>query len=205
GMDHTAGRLALAEAAVQSALRLRPVSGEAHLALAQLLYLGYRDYDGARKELGFAGRALPNEPLVSVLAGLIDRRQGRWEQSTREMERGLELDPRNIFILQQLSFTYEYTRRYVEMAAVLDRVLKITPNDSTTRVQRAFVELESRADLRPLHSAIEAVVAGNPNAGPTIADRWMFLAFCERGKTQLQRALSAVPPEGFQNASVAFP
>src|SRR5262249_21639986 len=55
------------------------------------------------------------------------------------------------------------------------------------------------------HSAIEAVVAGNPNAGPTIADRWMFLAFCERGKTQLQRALSAVPPEGFQNASVAFP
>jgi TolB-like protein/class 3 adenylate cyclase/Tfp pilus assembly protein PilF len=204
-MDHTPARLALAEAAVQNALRLGPDSGEAHLALAQHLYLGYRDYDGARKELALAGRALPNEPFVLVLAGLIDRRQGRWEESTQELERGLELDPRNIFILQQLSFSYEYMRRYVEMAAVLDRVLTIAPKDGTTRVERAFVELQSRADLRRLHSAIEAVIAEDPTAGATIADKWIILAFYERDKAELQRALSSVPPEGVQDASVSFP
>ena len=205
GMDHTPDRLALADGAVQTALGVGPNSGEGHLALAQHLYLGYRDYDGARKQLDLARRALPNEPLVSVLAGLIDRRQGRWEQSTREMERGLELDPRNIFILQQLSFTYEYTRRYLEMAAVLERVLSVVSNDAPSRVERAFVELESRADLRPLRSAIAAVVAEDPGAGPKIADKWITLALYDRDKAELERGLKSVPPEGFQDASVAFP
>jgi TolB-like protein/Tfp pilus assembly protein PilF len=205
GIDHTPTRLALAQAAVQNALRLGPHSGEAHVALAQHLYWGHRDYDGARKELALARRPLPNEPLVFVLAGLIDRRQGRWEQSTQELERALGLDPRNILILQQISFSYEYMRRYAETAAVLDRVLSIAPKDENTRVARASVELESRADLRPLRSTIEAVVAEDPNAGATISDRWIFLAFCERDKTELQRALSSVPPEGFRSAGVSFP
>jgi tetratricopeptide (TPR) repeat protein len=104
GFDHTPARLALADAAVQAALRLRPNAGEAHLALAQHLYWGYRDYDRARQELAIARRALPNEPLALVLAGYIDRRQGRWDESTRELESALELDPRNLFILQQMFY-----------------------------------------------------------------------------------------------------
>jgi serine/threonine-protein kinase len=198
GMDHTPKRLALAEAAVQNAVGLAPDSGEAHLALAQHRYWAYRDYDGARKELELAGRALPNEPLVLILAGLIDRRRGEWERSTQQLERALQVDPGNIYILQQLSFSYAYTRRFVEMAAVLDRVLGIAPKEANTRVQRAEVELQSRADLRPLRSTIEAVIGEDP-------DRWVNLALCERDKAALHRALSSLPPEGFQNASVAFP
>ena len=44
-------RLALAEAAIESAFRLRPDAGEAHLARAEHLYRGHRDYDGALAEL----------------------------------------------------------------------------------------------------------------------------------------------------------
>ena len=44
-------RLAMAEAAVQVALRLRPDAGEAHLARAEHLYRGYLDHDGALAEL----------------------------------------------------------------------------------------------------------------------------------------------------------
>src|SRR6266404_2502094 len=40
GYDHTAARLALAEAAVQAATRVRPDAGETHLARAQFLYHG---------------------------------------------------------------------------------------------------------------------------------------------------------------------
>src|SRR4029077_5351495 len=46
GVDHTSGRLALGEAAVQAASRLRPDAGETHLLRGQNLYWGYRDYDG---------------------------------------------------------------------------------------------------------------------------------------------------------------
>ena len=174
GLDHTAERLALADAAVQTTLRLRPNSGEAHLALAQHLYWGYRQYDRALQELAIARRALPNEPLILVLAGFIDRRQGRWEQSIQELESALEFDPRNLFTLQQISFNYEFLRRFADMAVVLDRVLTIAPKDVNTRVQRAVVDLEWRADPRPLHSVIQNIVAEDPKAAGNISDRWDF-------------------------------
>ena len=102
GLDHTPSRRALAEAAVNAAARLRPEAGETHLARADVLYRCYLDYDGARSELTLAQRALPNNAQVLILIGYIDRRQGRWSESVQEMERALELDPRNWFYLQQI-------------------------------------------------------------------------------------------------------
>src|SRR5207237_5869051 len=146
GSDHTPTRLALANTAIQTALRLRPDSGEAHLALAEHLYRGYRDHEQALAELALARRALPNDPLVFELTGFITRRQGRWEESTTDLKRALELDPRNLFLLQQLSFTYELQRRYRELAEVLDRALKLVPSDPDTRLVRALIDLAERAD-----------------------------------------------------------
>ena len=59
GFDRTPARLALAEAAVQAATRLRPDADETHLARAQYLYDGRRDYSGALAQLEIARRALP--------------------------------------------------------------------------------------------------------------------------------------------------
>src|SRR5436190_2144430 len=72
-MGDTPARLALAKAAIDSAFRLRPDSGEAHLALAWHLYLGYADWDRARAELALAQKNLPNNPRVYHLAGRMDR------------------------------------------------------------------------------------------------------------------------------------
>ena len=205
GIDHTPARLALAEATVQTMLRLRPDSGEAHLALAQHLYWGYRDYDRARAELAIARRALPNEPLVLVLAGYIDRRQGRWEESIRELERALELDPRNLFILQQISFSYRNLRRYQEMAATLDRVITIAPNDINTRIQRALVDLEWRADTEPLHSAFQKLMAEDPPAAATLIAQWMLLALCERDAAAARQVLATMSPEGSEELGFKYP
>src|SRR5437588_3137922 len=152
GADHTPARLAMADAAIQSLLRLRPNSGEAHLAVAKHLYWGYLDYDRAREELAAAQRALPNEPISFLLLGYVDRRQGRWEESIKNMQHAFELDPRNILILQQISLSYRYLRRYDDMVAILDRALKLNPKDVPARIYRATVELDQRADTKPLHS-----------------------------------------------------
>src|SRR5436190_23164506 len=67
GSDHTPVRLALAEAALQAATRLRPDAAETHLARAQYLYYGLRDYAGALAQLEIARRGLHNDPrLVEV-------------------------------------------------------------------------------------------------------------------------------------------
>src|SRR5438093_8435812 len=76
GLDHTSARLALAEAALQAASRLRPDAGETHLARGQNLYWGYLDYDGALAELEVARQTLPNDARIFRWTGLIQRRQG---------------------------------------------------------------------------------------------------------------------------------
>ena len=205
GSDHTPARLALANTAIQTALRLRPGSSEAHLALAEHFYRGYRDYEHALAELTLARRLLPNDPQVFELTGFITRRQGRWDESTTDLRRALELDPRNLFFLQQLSFTYELQRRYRDLAAVLDRALKLVPSDPETRVARASIDLAERADPRPVHAAIEAVVVEDPAAAKSIADRWFFVALCERDNFAVSRALAVIPPEGISLSNIWAP
>ena len=107
GSDHTPARLALAEAAVQAATRLRPDAAETHLARAQYLYYGLRDYAGALAELEIARRALPNDPRLFELTGYILRRRGQQEEGLRNLERAVELDPRNFYTLQQIALSYQ--------------------------------------------------------------------------------------------------
>jgi serine/threonine-protein kinase len=129
GSDHTPARLALAEAAVQAATRLRPDAAETHLARANYLYSGLRDYAGALAELEIARRGLPNDPRLFELTGYILRRRGQQEEGLRNLERAAELDPRNFNILQQIAFSYQGLGRYAESIAALDRALAIVPDN----------------------------------------------------------------------------
>ena len=65
GSRSYSGTVALAEAAVDAAIRLRPEAGESHLARASIYTMAYRDYDGALAELEIARRTLPNDPAKS--------------------------------------------------------------------------------------------------------------------------------------------
>src|SRR5436309_1341310 len=205
GFDHTDARLKLSETALQSLRRLRPESGETHLALAQHLYWTSKDFDQAREELAIAQRTLPNESRIPLMAGYIDRRQGHMEKALEEMKQALELDPRDFSILQQMSTTYQLLRRYKETAATLDRVLAIAPNDIPTRVRRAWVDFQWRADPRPLHTTIETILAQDPNAAPVLVNQWLDLALGERDPAAATRALAAMPTDGCYDENIPFP
>src|SRR4029434_3972078 len=139
--DHSPTRLALAKDAIDSAFRLKPEAGEAHLARAVHLYRGYRDYDGALAELEIARRTLPNDPRIFEFTGYISRRRGQHEEGLRNLQRAVELDPRNLFTLQQLALSYQYLGRYAESIAALDRALSIVPDNVETRANRDQFEL----------------------------------------------------------------
>ena len=164
GSDHTPARLALAEAALQAATRLRPDAAETHLARAQYLYYGLRDYAGALAELEIARRALPNDPRLFELTGYILRRRGQQEEGLQNLERAVELDPRNFYTLQQIALSYQYLGRYAEAIAALDRALAIVPDNVETRANRAEYVLFWKADTRPLHQTIDAILAQGPGA-----------------------------------------
>jgi TolB-like protein/Flp pilus assembly protein TadD len=189
GNDHTPARLALAEAAIQSAFRLRPDAGEAHLARAENLYRGYLDLDGALAELDIARKTLPNDSRVPELTGYIIRRQGKQEESIKNLLRALELDPRNFFILEQIALSYQNLRRYPEMVAMLDRGLTIKPGDVEIGTTRASVDLDWKADTRQLHQKLQSL---NSDAIKNVADTWFECAIAERDPEAAERALSAL-------------
>ena len=126
-IDHTPTRLALAKSAIDSAFRLRPDSGEAHLALAWHLLLGYSDYDRARAELALAQQSLPNNPRVYELAGSMDRSQRRWADAIHNLERACELDPRNFPYLINLGSTYLWLHDYDQHTKIMDRIVALHP------------------------------------------------------------------------------
>jgi len=205
GLEHTPNRLALAEKAVAKMQRLRPNAGETHLALAQNLYWGSRDYARARQELAIARPLLPNEPLALVLAAYIDRREGRWEESTRELEQALQLDPRNTFVLQVVSYNYEYLRAFEKMATTSDRIIAIDANNVVARVHRAWIDLLWHADPQPLRSAIESVLRTEPTAAASISGYWMYCALWQRDASELKRAVAVLPNDGCRDDAIPFP
>jgi TolB-like protein/DNA-binding winged helix-turn-helix (wHTH) protein/Tfp pilus assembly protein PilF len=181
-VDRSPARLALAERAVEAALRLRPDAGEAHLARAEHLYRGYLDYGEALRELEIARQTLPNDARLFELKGYIERRRpdGNQEEAVRNLERAIDLDPRNFLVLQQTALSYYFLGRYADEAAVLDRMLAIRPNDAETKVTRAFVQLYWKADTRPLHQLMDEIRAKDHGAIQSVAAGWLECALAER-------------------------
>src|SRR6184192_1703378 len=192
GPDHTSARLASAEAALQAASRLRPDAGETHLARGQNLYWAYGDYDGALAELEIARQTLPSDARIFRLTGYIQRRQGRWEESTRNLERAVELNPRDSeTLVMGVAVNYWFLRRYAEAKPWLARALAFEPNDAFTKVWLAYVDFAWKADTRPLHQTIDSIRATNPAAVPSIAEFWLVCALGERDATAAKNALIA--------------
>jgi TolB-like protein/class 3 adenylate cyclase/Flp pilus assembly protein TadD len=205
GIDHTPARLAMANGAIQSLARLRPNSGEAHLALAKHLYWCYHDYDRAREELTLAQKSLPNDPMPFQILGYIDRRQGRWPESTKNLERAIELDPQNSAFLEQIARSYECLRRYADAERALDRAIALVPKDAAMRARRAEIELHWHADARPLVSMIQAIIAKDSREAKNIAELWLNAALYDRDFDAALRALAALPIDGCHRETILFP
>jgi TolB-like protein/Tfp pilus assembly protein PilF len=148
GLDHSPARLALAHEALDKALQLGANRGEPHLAVAWVSYHCYRDYEKALAELAIARRELPNDSSVPELTGFIARRQGQWRECISNLERAAELDPQNVFLFQQITQAYLGLRRYSDAVRILERVLAVAPEDPSTRVARALIDLDWRAETQ---------------------------------------------------------
>src|SRR5438874_8010393 len=163
-IDHTPARLGLAQSAIDSAFRVRPNSGETHLALGWHLYLGKSDYDRARAELALAQQSLPNNPVVYQLAGSMDRSQRRWADATQNLERACELDPRNLPYLINLGSTYLTLHDYDQHTRIMDRIVALHPERRRERIFRASVEVYRRADTEAWRAAIENMLTNEPGS-----------------------------------------
>jgi TolB-like protein/cytochrome c-type biogenesis protein CcmH/NrfG len=198
--DHTETRLALAETSVRAAVRLQPDSGETHLAQAIHFYWGYGNYDRAREELAKAQHALPNNTRVFWFLGLIDRRQGRWDEAFGNLEHAVDLDPRNVESIWRLGEMYSSNlRRYGDAIAIVNRAIALEPRSAFLRALPALIGVEADANMAPLRATLNAIEAERPASAAEVANISFQLALRDRDPVAAAHALANIPSEGAGN------
>ena len=141
--DHREKARTLAERALQ----LQPDLPEAHLALGSSYYYGDNNYEAALKEFEIAQRALPNESEVYLAIGAIQRRQGKWAESTANLEKAVSLNPKDSWPLQNLAFNYQMLRNFDAANKTIDRALQIDPKGISLWGIKAKLAIGEKGDL----------------------------------------------------------
>src|ERR1700745_2151521 len=123
--ERTPERREKAQTLAERALQLQPDLPEAHLARGSSYYYGDNNYDAALKEFEIAQRGLPNESEIYLYIGAIKRRQGKWAESTANLEKAVSLNPKDVWPLQNLTFNYMMLRNYEKANQTIDRALAL--------------------------------------------------------------------------------
>ena len=190
GCDKRPQRLTDARETAETALRLQPGLGEAHLALGFYHYYTSRDYKQACAQLDDALRATPNDSEVIGAMGVIDRRQGKWQEAIKQLERARELDPRNVAAIWNLLETYTYLNRYDEAEQVIEDGLTVSPNGHFFTLARANLALRRDGDVEPMHKTLSALPADFDPGGAVTTMR-IRVALMRRDYEEAERRLAA--------------
>ncbi|HEU5245795.1 MAG TPA: protein kinase [Candidatus Udaeobacter sp.] len=152
--EGTLARREKARALAERALQLEPDLPEAHLALGFWYYHGDNNYDAALKEFQIAQRGLPNEAEIYLGIGAIQRRQGKWAESTANFEKAVDLDPKDTWPLQNLAFNYQLRRNFGPATKIIDRALKVDPTGLGLWEVKARLAVDEKGDLRVAEDAL---------------------------------------------------
>jgi serine/threonine protein kinase/Flp pilus assembly protein TadD len=202
-LDHTPERRALADAAVNEALQLRPDLAEVHLAVAFHLYACSEDLDRARVQIAIAAQSLSNNSDLLELSALIDRVQGRWENATADLEKAASLDPRNPELLQVLAWQYFYVRRYRDAERVEDHLIELEPNEPLLPVYKAYYAFYEKGDVERVRAVYDALPASKLDF--VLNGNRVFFAMCARDFAAAKEIVSKDPNEKIGFVGTAVP
>src|SRR6266403_1173625 len=154
-IDRTPERRELARSLAERALQLQPDLPEGHLALGFSYYYGDNNYDAALREFEMAQRDLPNESEVYLAIGAIQRRQGKWAESTANMEKAVSLNPKDTWPLQNLAFNYQMLRDFTKANQTIDRALALNPTGFELWEIKSKLALFEKGDFSVAEKAFE--------------------------------------------------
>jgi serine/threonine-protein kinase len=158
--DQTPARREKARSLAERALQLQPDLPEAHLARGFSYYYGDNDYDAALKEFEIAQRGLPNDSEVYLSIGAIQRRQGKWAESTANLEKAVSLNPKDVWSLQNLTYNYSMQRNWDKANQTIDRALALNPTSVELWEVKSKLAFAEKGDLSVAEQGFEAVKSG---------------------------------------------
>ena len=155
--DPTQTRREQARTLAERALELQPDLPEAHLARGISYYYGDNNFDAALTEFETAQRGLPNEAEMYLYIAAIQRRQAKWAESTANFEKAVSLNPKDTWVLQNLSFNYSMLRNYKKANETIDRALAVNPTSPELLGVKAKLAIADKGDFSVAEKAFESV------------------------------------------------
>jgi len=132
GIQQSPAQMARAKDSLDHALALDPNLPEVHLAR------GFHEDDTlALAEFRQAEKGLPNSADVIEAIAWVQRALGHWDEAVVNLQRAIELDPRDVRASNNLALTYCAMRRFPEALATLDRVLAWNPTNARALLTKA--------------------------------------------------------------------
>jgi TolB-like protein/Flp pilus assembly protein TadD len=192
-------RKSKAHALAMEALRVAPDLPEAHLTLGEWFRMTERNYDAALKELSIAAQAIPNDPEILELMGVLYRRQGRWREALATFRRAQELDPRVPH--HEVAQTAAMLRDWHTATVEFRHALELAPDDVWAKINLASALMIGEGDFAAAKAILETVPnpmrdnGGNPSGDDTVI-RWE-LFMLERDFAGAEKVLVEFPAEEF--------
>ena len=153
--DSTRERREKARALAEQALQLQPDLPEAHLAMGFWQYYGDNDFEAALKEFQTAQRGLPNEAEGYLALGAIQRRLGKWSESTASLEKAASLNPKDSWVLQNLALNYQMLRDFDAANKTIDRGLEVNPGGLGLWEIKCKLAIAEKGDLSVSEKALQ--------------------------------------------------
>ena len=158
--EPTPARREKARLNANEALRLQPDLPEGHLALGFFYYYGDRDYQRALAEFEIAKRDLPNEAQAYMAIGAIQRRQGKWTESTANFEKSVSLDPKNANVLFNFAFNYMAQRDFQTADKIFDRAIAADPQSFAAHGMKSALAIAWKGDVGFAENQLSSVPPG---------------------------------------------
>ena len=173
--DRVPARREKARLNADESLRLEPNLPEGHLALGFSYYYGDRDYERALAEFEIAKRDLPNEAQAYLAIGAIQRRQGKWAESTANLEKAAALDPKNASMLVNLAWNYVALRNFEVADKTVDRAIAVAPQSFPATALKAYLAAAWKGDLSVVEKQSAPIPEGLDPSGLITWGRYWVL------------------------------
>jgi len=132
-----------AQTIARRALQLDPQNAEAHISLATVDMLFFRNFSEAESEIQEGLTLDPSYAYGHQVASWFNLEMGRMQEAVAEGRKAVELDPLSTFYNGQLADTYYHNRDYARTIEQENKTLEIDPKQAGAVVStaRAYAQM----------------------------------------------------------------
>jgi len=137
-----------------------------------------------------------------------------------ESERSLRLEIGHVLFIDLVGYSKlpieEQKERLAQLTEIVlataqvreapnEQLVRLPTGDGETRVARAVVDVDERADTDPRYRTIHDILATTPGSESTVAQQWIWLSLARRDVAEGERAAAALSETGLGRNGLVFP